>query len=89
MHIALPIGEGTFIIGGDRPESMGKVTNGDNFEIAIIARSEEEANKLFNGLAAGGKIDMPLAKVFWGAYFGMLTDKFGIKWILNYEYPKK
>lgn len=89
MHIALPIGEGTFIIGGDRPESMGKVTNGDNFEIVIIAKSEEEANKLFNGLAAGGKVDMPLAKVFWGDYFGMLTDKFGIKWMVDYEYPKK
>jgi PhnB protein len=88
MHIALPIGKDTVIMGGDRLATMGDVTNGNNFDIAIIAESEEEAKRLFDGLSAGGKIGMPLEKAFWGAYFGMFTDKFGIQWMVNYDYKK-
>ena len=47
------------------------------------AESEEEENEVFNKLSQGGKIEMPLGKMFWGAYFGMFTDKFGIQWMIN------
>jgi PhnB protein len=70
--------------------SMGdKVVPGNNFSISVGADSEQEADQLFNGLSAGGKITMPLARTFWGAYFGMFIDKFGIKWMVNYDYPQQ
>jgi PhnB protein len=89
MHVALPIGQGSIIMGSDQPESYGKTIVGNNFSISIITESEEESNQIFNRLSAGGKITMPLEKTFWGAYFGMLTDKFGIQWMVNYDYDLK
>lgn len=86
MHIALPIGQGTVLMGTDVLESMGqKLTRGDNFSLAVSPDSLEQANRLFSSLAAGGKVSMPLEKAFWGDYFGMLTDKFGIQWMVNYS----
>lgn len=86
MHVALPIGKGNVLMGTDVLESMGqKLTFGDNFSIAIAPESKAEAEKLFNGLSAGGKITMPLQDTFWGAYFGMLTDRFGIQWMVNFD----
>lgn len=58
---------------------------GNNFSISVNAATVEETEKLFKGLAAGGKVTMPLEKTFWGAYFGMLTDKFGINWMVSVE----
>ncbi len=86
MHVALPIGKGTVLMGSDRAGSMGAGTKGDNFTISIQADSEEEAGKLFSKLSVGGKVVMPLDKTFWGAYFGMFNDKFGIAWMVNYDY---
>jgi PhnB protein len=89
MHIALPIGKGNILMGTDSLESMGqKLTTGNNFYLSLSADSEAEADKLFNGLSSGGKIDVPLEKAFWGAYFGMFTDKYDIKWMVNYTYPQ-
>ena len=85
MHVALPIGEGTILMGGDVLDAMGKTTVGTNFSIAISPDSEEEATRLFNGLAAGGQVTMPLDHAPWGALFGMLTDQYGIAWMVNYE----
>jgi PhnB protein len=85
MHCALPIGQGTILMGGDALEAMGKTTIGTNLSIAVSPDSEEEATKIFNGLAAGGRIDMPLDQAPWGALFGMLTDKFEIQWMVNYD----
>ena len=86
MHIALPIGKGNVLMATDALESMGhKVTAGTNFHLSISADSEEEANKLFAGLSAGGIVTVPLAKMFWGAYFGMCTDKFGIQWTVSHD----
>ena len=79
MHMALPIGQGTILMGSDVPEAMGAVTSGDNFAISLSADSEAEATALFNKLSAGGQVTMPLDKAFWGDYFGMLTDKFGVQ----------
>ena len=87
MHIALPIGKGNVLMATDALESMGhKVTAGTNFHLSISADSEEEANKLFAGLSAGGGIvTVPLAKMFWGSYFGMCTDQFGIQWMVSHD----
>jgi PhnB protein len=85
MHVALPIGQGTILMGGDTLEAMGKATIGTNISIAISPESKEDATRLFNGLAAGGQIAMPLDQAPWGALFGMLTDKFEIQWMVNYE----
>ena len=88
MHVSLPIGN-NILMGTDACEEMGfNVTQGNNFYICISPDSKEEADKLFNALAEGGKITMPLAKQFWGAKFGMLTDKYGIGWMLNHEEKK-
>ncbi len=86
MHIALPIGKGNVLMATDALESMGhKLTVGNNFHITIQPESKAEAEKLFKGLSAGGKVTQPLQDAFWGAYFGMLTDKFGIQWMVNYD----
>jgi len=89
MHVSLPIGKGNILMGTDAVESMGhKLTVGNNFSLSLSAESEKESDKIFNGLSAGGKVEVPMSKMFWGAYFGMFTDKFGIKWMINYDYPK-
>jgi PhnB protein len=87
MHIALPIGHDNVLMATDALESMGRpLTVGNNFYLSLATESEDEATRLFNGLSAGGTITMPLSKTFWGAYFGMLTDRFGIQWMVNYDY---
>ncbi len=86
MHVALPIGQGTLLMATDALESMGQaLTAGNNFYISLDMESKEEAMRLFDGLSAGGKIEMPLADSFWGSYFGMFADKFGIRWMVNYD----
>ena len=88
MHIALPIGKGNVLMGTDALESMGhRVRFGNNFNISIEAESKEEAKRIFDKLSAGGKIETPIHDEFWGAYFGMFADKFGIRWMVNYTYP--
>lgn len=90
MHISLPIGKGNVLMATDALESMGHViSEGTNFYISITADSEKEADALFGKLSAGGKIMVPLSKAFWGAYFGMFTDKFGVQWMINYDYNTK
>jgi PhnB protein len=90
MHVALPIGQGSILMASDILPSMGhKLTIGNNFHITINPQSESEADKLFKALSAGGKVTMPLEKAFWGAYFGMLTDKFGVQWMVNYDENQK
>lgn len=89
MHIALPIGKTNLLMGSDVLEVMGQVTENDNRNtISISADSREEADKLFNGLSAGGKVEMPIADGPWGAYFGMFADKYGIQWMVDYT-PRK
>ena len=85
MHVSLPIGN-TVLMGSDSSEARGQGTVvGNNFQISINTDSREEADRLFNGLSAGGKVTMPMDKTFWGAYFGMFTDKFGINWMVSYN----
>jgi PhnB protein len=86
MHISLPVGNGNILMATDALESMGHTfIPGNNFTLCISANSVEEADTLFNGLSAGGRVTLPMNKSSWGAYFGMLTDKFGTQWMINYE----
>ncbi len=86
MHISLPISKETTLMGSDSSSSFGKtLTKGDNFSISINSDSVEEITRLFNELSAGGTVKMPLNKTFWGSYFGMFTDKYGINWMANCE----
>lgn len=87
MHIALPIGNNV-LMANDVPESMGRVNENENrSKIAIGAESKEEADRLYNGLSAGGTIEMPIGDSPWGSYFGMFRDKYGIEWMVDYD-PK-
>jgi PhnB protein len=86
MHIALPIGNSNVLMASDVPEFMGPVNENENrSKISISTESKEEADKLFNGLSQGGKIEMPIADSPWGAYFGMFRDKYGIEWMVNFD----
>lgn len=90
MHISLAIGH-SVLMGSDSSDAFGKATTmGNNFSLSINANSRDEADRLFNALSNGGKVTMPMNKTFWGAYFGMLVDKFGIQWMMNFdETPQK
>ncbi len=86
MHISLPISQETSIMGSDTGgEWAPYFKQGNNFSISINTDSQAEADRLFNGLSVGGKVTMPLAETFWGDYFGMFTDKFGINWMLSFK----
>lgn len=90
LHVALPISEDHVLMASDCPDNFAdKMVFGNNISLAVATDSKDEAEKVFNGLSAGGKITMPIADTFWGAYFGMCEDKFGINWMVNYDYPKE
>ena len=87
MHIALPIGKNV-LMANDVPKSMGTVSENENrSKISISAESKEEADKIFNGLSAGGSIEFPIGDSPWGSYFGMFRDKYGIEWMVDFD-PK-
>ena len=84
MHIELPILAGHVLMGTDAPESMGfTLTQGNTVTINLEPDTRAETDKLYEALAAGGSADMPLSQQFWGSYFGILVDKFGIRWMFN------
>ncbi len=85
MHIALPIGNNT-LMANDVPSFMGLVNEQENrSKIAVLAQSRKEADKLFNGLSAGGTVEMPIQDSPWGSYFGMFRDKYGIEWMIEFD----
>jgi PhnB protein len=87
MHVSLPISKETILMGSDSSGSFGHSTvAGNNFSLSVNTDTEEEARSVFEKLSAGGKVTMPLEKTFWNALFGMFTDKFGINWMVNYDY---
>lgn len=86
MHASLPMGKVNGIMATDTLESMEQsLVTGNNIYICINTESEEESNRLFEGLSKGGKIEIPMNKTFWGAYFGICVDRFGVPWMINYE----
>ena len=84
MHIELPLLGGHVLMGTDAPESMGfNVNFGNNIYISLEPDTKAETKKLFDALSAGGKVTMELQVMFWGAYYGSCTDKFGVQWMFN------
>jgi len=89
MHVELAITGGHILMGTDAPESMGfKVKYGNNMHINLEPDTKVETERLFNALSKGGTIGMPLQDMFWGAYFGSCTDKYGVQWMFNYANNK-
>lgn len=85
MHISLPIG-GNTLIGTDSVGGMGgQLKEGNNITLSLHPDTKEEADRLYAALSAGGHAVSPMENMFWGDYWGMLTDKFGINWMVNYH----
>ena len=86
MHVSLPVSKETVIMGSDTAgEWANDFKQGNNFSISINADSRDEADRLFSGLSADGVIVMPMNQTFWGDYFGMFTDKFGVNWMVSFD----
>ena len=84
MHVELPLLGGHVLMGTDAPESMGfTVTPGNQVHINLEPDTRAEADHLFTGLSAGGRVEMAMQDMFWGAYFGSFTDRFGVRWMVN------
>ncbi len=89
MHVSLPIGS-SVLMGSDRGTGFGPpIVVGNNFSIAFDGESREDVDRVFAALSEGGNVIMPLQETFWGAYYGLWTDKFGINWMANYTLPTK
>lgn len=88
MHVSLPISKETVLMGSDTGgEWASNHKAGNNFSISVNADKHEDVERIFNGLAAGGTVTMPLGKTFWSSAYGMLTDKFGINWMVSINEP--
>jgi PhnB protein len=86
MHVSISLGNGTALMGSDTGGDWSlSYVQGNNFSISLNAGSKEEADNVFNALADGGAITMPLASTFWGDYFGMCTDRFGVNWMMSFN----
>lgn len=86
MHIGLPVGKDQMLMASDVLESLGhELVPGNNIYISVHPDSKSEADRLFNALAEGGKIEMPIADQPWGDYYGSLRDQFGVQWMINYH----
>ena len=86
MNISLPLGDGNVLMATDALESMGQaLIVGNNFHLSVNTTSEKEADRIFDALSKNGQVKMAMNKAFWGSYFGMLTDKFGIQWMLSFD----
>ncbi|MDX1270404.1 VOC family protein [Bizionia paragorgiae] len=85
MHVSLPIGH-SILMGSDTAgQQQDQFNQGNNFSISITADSKLEADTMFQKLSVDGHKIMPLEDTFWGDYFGMLVDKFGIQWMISYN----
>jgi PhnB protein len=85
MHVSLPISAETMLMGSDTGgEWAPAFTQGNNFAVSVNTDDKAEADRIFAGLSEGGQITMPLATTFWGAYFGMCVDKFGVGWMVSF-----
>lgn len=85
LHIALPIGEHNQLMGCDMPQAFGKADRPNSYNVSIHTDSKEQTEKYYNALLEGGKVNMPLDNTFWGSYFGMVVDKYGIQWMVSYD----
>lgn len=83
LHVQLKINEHTTLMGSDCPPTFPAVTFGTGHNISIHVTDETEGKRIFDLLSQGGKVFMPYQKTFWGAVFGMTSDKFGVQWMIN------
>ena len=86
MHVSLPIGD-SVLMGSDSSSFGPPLSIGNNFSVSIDGESREQCDELFAKLSEGGTVTMPLEEMFWGSYFGMLTDRFDINWMVSYALP--
>lgn len=85
MHASIPLGNQQYLMASDCLKSAGQVLHqGNNHYISLVPDSREEADRLFNGLSAEGTVEMPMEDMFWGDYFGSFTDKYGVRWMINF-----
>jgi PhnB protein len=83
MHVSLPLSQETVLMGSDAYEPAGDHRSfGTNVTLSVSFKDIEEATRVFNELAEGGSVRMPLEKTFWADLFGELTDKYGILWMV-------
>ena len=86
IHISLPIGKTNMLMASDVFAAFGQEkVAGNNVHLSLEAESKEEADRIFNALSKGGNVTMPLATQFWGSYYGQVTDKFGILWMMSFN----
>ncbi|MBX6379417.1 MAG: VOC family protein [Thermoflavifilum aggregans] len=86
MHVTLSLGNGLMLMASDTLPSMGhRLITGNNLYILLSPDSREEADRLFQALSEGGKVQMPMQDQFWGDYYGIVVDKFGVQWMINYS----
>ena len=89
-HIALPLDNGTMLMASDSLEAFGQKLNvGNNTYTCIVPDSRDEADRIFNGLSEGGKVEMAMADMPWGAYWGCFSDKFGVQWMISHDNKKQ
>lgn len=90
MHMSLPIGKGNILMGSDAIcDQSTSFRMGTNFSLSIDTDSRAAADEVYGKLSAGGQANMPMEDTFWGSYFGMCTDKFGIQWMVSYDEAQK
>jgi PhnB protein len=89
MHAQLPLTEAVHLMASDFVEGLspGKFVRGNDFSISVVAKDKAEADRVFKGLAEGGEVRMPIANAPWGPYFGMVTDRFGVQWMVSLTGP--
>ncbi|MEP6648049.1 MAG: VOC family protein [Saprospiraceae bacterium] len=85
MHVSLPISTETILMGSDNTEAYSQSTSNNNFSLILSTGGKEEADRLFHELSNGGEIKQPMAQTFWGSYYGICIDKFGISWKITSE----
>ena len=85
MHIALPIGNNVLMATDAVGDMCATLKPGNNISLSVSADSKDEADQIFKGLSAGGTVKMPMEDTFWGSYFGMVDDKFGVQWMVSFD----
>jgi PhnB protein len=85
MHVSLPINSQTTLMGADNTQLDKETISNNNFSLSISTDQKEEADRLFQKLSKGGKIKLAMTETFWGSYYGIINDKFGINWKISFE----
>lgn len=82
MHISLPVGD-SILMGSDVPPGMGEVHFGSHCYVYLDRDTPDDGKRVFDELSDGGAVEMPFGLQFWGDYYGSLTDRYGVKWMVG------